>query len=283
MLGDETSFWLAQTLYDLGGVEFGSFTLGRTVVNSPVYINPRLLINEPSTLRRLAKLIENEIKAGQARRRPRFSPFSLVAGVPFGGLHLATAFSLASDVPMIYPRPLSSTGPKRHTIEGIFHPGQSVLLIDDLVTGGGSLVETVDLLEDAGLIVRDIIVLVDRQQGATERLHVRGINLVSLLCLKTMLNYYHETGLIEGAWYDRSMSYLDSPEALTPSREPSSDLALDSQALSELFSDEGHIVEVESSEEKGENGADQSERFPRPNGKPNGNGQGPTTPSEREG
>lgn len=212
MLGtEETNLWLARALFDVGGITFGSFTLGRTAVDSPVHVNPRLLISQPFVLRHVAKLVENEVKAGQARRRPRFSPFSLVAGVPFGGLHLATAFSLQTDVPMVYVRPYGE-GLKSHTIEGSYRPGQRVLIIDDLVTGGGSVFQTARQLEEAGLVVRDVIALVDRQQGAAERLRRHGYNLTSILHLRTMLNYYHETGLIESTWYDRCMNYLDAQQ-----------------------------------------------------------------------
>lgn len=209
MLGcDESSLWLARALFDVGGITFGDFTLGRTTFHSPVHVNPRLLISKPDVLRRIARLIENEVKAGQARRRPRFSSFSLVAGVPFGGLHLATAFSLMVDVPMIYVRP-ATQATKRHTVEGIYRPGQQVLIFDDLITGGTSVLQTARQLEEAGLVVRDVVVLVDRQQGAAERLHRHGYNLISVLRLKTLLNYYHETGLVESTWYDRSMAYLE--------------------------------------------------------------------------
>lgn len=209
MLGcDESSLWLARALFDVGGITFGDFTLGRTTFHSPIYVNPRLLISKPEVLRRVATLIENEVKTGQARRRPRFSPFSVVAGVPFGGLHLATAFSLITDIPMVYVRP-ATQATKRHTVEGIYRPGQQVLIFDDLITGGTSVLQTARQLEAAGLVVRDVIVLVDRQQGAAARLHRHGYNLISVLRLKTLLNYYHETGLIESAWYDRSMTYLE--------------------------------------------------------------------------
>lgn len=216
MLGnDETNLWLARALFDLGGIRFGDFTLGRTAVNSPIYVNPRVLISQPGALRRVARLIENEVRAGQARRRKAISPFSLVAGVPFGGLHLATAFSLHSDIPLIYVRPASATdfrqaeGHPTSGIEGRYLPGQRVLVIDDLITGGGSVLETARRLAEVGIPARDAIVLVDRQQGADEQLRQNGINLTSILRLKTMLNYYHEIGLIEGTWYDRSMEYLE--------------------------------------------------------------------------
>ena len=205
---EETNLWLAQALCDVGGIQFGDFTLGRTAVNSPVYINPRLLISEPSIIARIARLIDREIRAGQGRRRPRISPFSLVAGVPFGGLHLATAYSLLTEVPMNYVRPTASGG-RDHIIEGRYRQGQNVLVIDDLTTGGGSIVQTIALLEEAGLSVRDIIVLVDREQGAGERLRNRGYNLIPVLRLKTMLTYLFEIGRIDEVWYRRSIEYLE--------------------------------------------------------------------------
>ena len=84
------------------------------------------------------------------------------------------------------------------------------MIIDDLITGGGSVRQTAALLEAAGLVVKDAIVLIDREQGAAESLHRSGYNLISILKLKTMLNYYLETELIEPAWYDRSMNYLEA-------------------------------------------------------------------------
>jgi len=205
---DKANLWLARALFDVGGIQFGDFTLGRTAVNSPVYINPRLLISEPAILRQVAKVLERELLAGQNRRRPRVSPFSLVAGVPFGGLHLATAFVLISDTPMIYVRP-SGAGAREAHIEGRFVPGQTVLVIDDLVTGGGSLLETIGRLEAAGLVVSDAVALVDREEGGAERLHQHGYNLISILRLRTMLNYYESEGLIDRHWYEQSMRYLD--------------------------------------------------------------------------
>lgn len=204
------NLWLARALFDLGGVQFGSFTLGRSTVNSPVYINPRVLVSQPRYLKAVAELIRQETSSGQARRRPRIAPFDLVAGVPFGGLHLATAFSLLTDTPMIYVRP---GGEKDHRIEGRYENGQTVLVIDDLITTGGSILETAGILEAHGLKVRDVIVLVDREQGATERLRRYGYNLVPILRLTVMLNYYYNTGLIDEFWYRRSIEYLRANQA----------------------------------------------------------------------
>ena len=83
---DDTTLVLARELFDLCAISFGDFTLGRTAVHSPVYVNPRRILSEPALLTRIAGIFDAEIKAGQGRRRPRLSPFSLIAGVPFGGI-----------------------------------------------------------------------------------------------------------------------------------------------------------------------------------------------------
>ncbi len=208
---DDTNLWLARALFDVGAVSFGDFNLSESTKNSPVYVNPRMLISEPAVVQRIARLIEREVKAAQSRRRPRVSPFSLVTGVPFGGLHLATAFSLLTEVPMVYVR-TDGSGGKGHAVEGRFEPGQVVLVIDDLISQGGSILRTAAMLEEFGMVVRDAVVLVDRSEDAAERLRERGYNLIAILRLKTMLTYYYETGLIDSVWYDRSMQYLEGQQ-----------------------------------------------------------------------
>lgn len=206
---DHTNLWLAQMLIELGGVSFGSFTLGRSTVNSPIYINPRVLISSPRALKTVAEIIEQETQLGQARRRPTCHPFDIVAGVPVGGLHLATAFSLRSDVPLIYPR--TSTG--GDLLEGRYQEGQTVLLIDDLITTGGSVLETSSLIREAGLEVKDVIVLVDREQGAERRLREHGLNLISILRLKAMLNHYRSQNFVDSDQFEHSIRYIETHQA----------------------------------------------------------------------
>jgi orotate phosphoribosyltransferase len=210
--GDETNLWLAQALYDLGGLKFGDFTIGRTTINSPVYINPRVLISNPEVLRRVARLIDREVQAGMSRKRDPIQPFDLVAGVPLGGLHLATAYSLTTNTPMIYVRPgrTGSSGVfNGHGIEGRFSPGQRVLLIDDLITTGGSILQTRSVLENADLIVKDVTVLIDREQGGAENLRHHGYELLPIVSLRAMLTFYVNTARIGEELYHRCMDYLE--------------------------------------------------------------------------
>lgn len=208
-LSQDSNLWLAEALWRLGAVQFGEYTLGRTAVRSPVYLNVRKIIGHPETLRRAADVIHAEITALQAMRNPGLAHFDLVAGVPLGGLHIATTYSLRANVPLVYLHP----GREETTIEGVYNPGQTALIMDDLVTGGGSIAETASSLRAAGLLVRDAFVLVDRQQGARERLRSEGISLRSALNLQVILNYLMSSGLIEEEWYRRSMAYLEAGES----------------------------------------------------------------------
>ena len=208
------NLWLAQTLFDLGGVQFGNFTVSESAVSSPVFVNPKVLISNPTALRVASKLMQQEINLAQSLRRARAHPFAVVAGVPVGGLLFATAFSLETNIPMIYAR-VRPEGTGKRGIEGRFNMSDTALIIDDLITRGSSVLETAELLEENRLKVKDVVVLVDREHGATERLRRRGYNLISILKLDVMLNHYMSRGLISEETYNICAEYLHSKQDLT--------------------------------------------------------------------
>jgi orotate phosphoribosyltransferase/uridine monophosphate synthetase len=148
-----------------------------------------------------------DVEAELGRLRPRFHPFQLVAGVPLGGLHIATAYSLSTNIPLIYTykRPNSAGN---QTIEGHYEPDLPVLIIDDLITTGGSVLETAQFLQQEGLQVKDVMVLIDRGEGATTRLRHLGYSLYSLLTLEVMLNYYLSTGRIDQNLHRKCCQYI---------------------------------------------------------------------------
>jgi len=201
--------WLAETLWKLGALQFGDFSLGRTVRNSPVYVNAKLLISRPDALKRAVRLIQDELELGMALRNRLVEPFDSIAGVPIGGLHIATALSLQMDKPLLYLRPPRDPDEVIDPqVEGIYRPGHRVLVVDDLAAGGGSLVDTVRGLRDAGLIVSNVVVLIDREQGAARRLEAMGVRMHSILSLEVMLTYLHAARHLSSEDYDRSTAYL---------------------------------------------------------------------------
>lgn len=201
--------WLADTLWRLGAIQFGDFSLGRTVRNSPVYVNAKLLISRPDALKRTVRLIQDELELGMVMRNRLVEPFDAIAGVPIGGLHVATALSLQMDKPLLYLRPARDPDEVLAPhVEGIYRPGQRVLVVDDLAAGGGSLVETVEGLRDAGLTVSNAVVLIDREQGAARRLEAIGVRMHSILTLDVLLTYLNSAGHVSREDFDRSQGYL---------------------------------------------------------------------------
>ncbi len=205
------NLWLAQILWDLGAVQFGNFTVSESAVSSPVFVNPKVLISNPTALRVASKLMQQEINLAQSLRRPKVHQFSLVAGVPVGGLLLASAYSLETNIPLIYARSRPE-GTGKRGIEGHYTKGDTVLIIDDLITRGSSILETAALLEENDLKVKDVIVLIDREHGAAERLRRHGYNLISILKLDVMLNLYMSKGLITEEQYRTCAEYLRSKQ-----------------------------------------------------------------------
>jgi orotate phosphoribosyltransferase/uridine monophosphate synthetase len=209
-LSTQSNLWLADTLWRLGAVQFGDFTLGRTTVHSPIYVNLRLLISHPTALARAAHTLLQEVQTLQAMRRPEVDPFDVVCGVPFGGLMIAQSFSLTSKVPMIYLHPHKDD--LDSDVEGIYQPSQRALIMDDLVTGGGSIIVTANRLRDEGLFVRDAVVLFDRQSGGAAKLEEMGIRLVSVLTLEVLLTYLMSSGKIDEVWYRKATDFIRDAE-----------------------------------------------------------------------
>ncbi len=206
------NLWLARAIFDLGGVTFGDYTLGGSTVNSPVYINPKALSSNPEALRVAVRLMAQEVALAQSLRRSPAQQYDVVAGVPAGGLLLATAFALETNTPLIYAR-MKAEGTRQRGIEGRYWPSARALLIDDLVTGGNSITQAARLMADHDIVVHDAVALVDRQMGARARLKRAGINLISILTLDVMMNLYYESGLITEEQHNQYLAYARASRA----------------------------------------------------------------------
>lgn len=169
---------LIVSLHDLGAVQFGEFTRPRGDV-SPIFIDTSLLIARPGTLRRIARLMEN-LSTGLTYDR--------LGALPMGGIPIALALSLTIDRPLIYPRPevLNSSG--QRLIEGQYLPGETVLLIDDVLSTGRTKLKTIRRLESLRLHVTQMMVLVDRGLGGTSILTEAGCRVQSVLTLGDILD-----------------------------------------------------------------------------------------------
>lgn len=177
---------LALTLFDIGAVRLGQFKLhsGRL---SPIYLDLRLLVSFPQALRTVTALYCRVLQTLN---------FDLLAAMPLAGLPIGTAVCLEMDVPLVYPRKVEKSYGTGKSVEGVWQVGQTAVVLDDLVTSGDSIMQTITPLKAAGLQVHDAVVLVDRQQGGAEFLRREGYTLHAVITLDHLLLLLQENGRI---------------------------------------------------------------------------------------
>jgi len=183
----------------IGAVRFGTFTL-KSGATSPVYIDLRLLASYPDVLARAAAAYAGLLQGLDYQR---------IAAIPYAALPIGTAVSLQTGDPLIYPRKETKTYGTRRAIEGVFQSSERTVVLDDLITTGGSKIEAIAPLEDAGLIVKDIVVLIDRQGGGQEELARHGYALHAVFTLGKILDVLVAHGEIDEAQRQQVLDWLN--------------------------------------------------------------------------
>jgi orotate phosphoribosyltransferase len=162
---------LVRLLLDSGAVRFGHFTLasGQT---SDVYVDIKKAWTDPERLGVMAEALARRV--GSAQR---------LAGMELGAVPLVVATALRTGLPYVVVRKAAKDHGTQQRYEGEIPHGARVLVIEDVSTTGGSSAETVGIVRAAGGVVDRLLVVVDRGQGASERLAALGVDLDPLVRL----------------------------------------------------------------------------------------------------
>jgi uridine monophosphate synthetase len=189
---------LADGLLSAGCIKFGDFTL-KSGLQSPIYIDLRQIITYPKLLAQIGAAYSPILETLK---------FDRIAGLPYAAIPIATAISLQGNYPMIYPRKEAKSYGTKAEIEGEYHAGETAVVIDDLATTGGSKFEAIEKLTGVGLIVKDVVVLVDRQSGAKESLEQAGFHLHAVLTISALLDHWEKTEKVEKHKIEATREFL---------------------------------------------------------------------------
>lgn len=173
-------------LHEVHIVDFGQFTL-KSGLLSPYYIDLRLLVTFPHLLELVADVMWEKI---------RLKPFDLIAGIPYAALPISTAISLRYNRPLIFTRKEAKSYGKGKMIEGIYHKGQYVVVVDDVISDGMSKFETFKPIEEEGLKVSQVVVLLDRGQGGPKTLKDAGYECTTITSMDEVLDVLYRHGRI---------------------------------------------------------------------------------------
>lgn len=170
---------LCDHLKECGAIKFGDFTLA-SGKKSKYYID----IKKASANPRILKLIASEISQ---KIKDHSIDADYIGCVALGGVPIAVAVSLETDLPLIIIRKEAKEYGTKGQIVGDFIKNHRVLMVEDVATTGGSVMKAIKLLRDEGLIISNVIVVVDREEGAHKSLAEEGVEMTPLVSIRDIL------------------------------------------------------------------------------------------------
>ena len=181
---------LGKILNRVGVLKFGTFKLTSGEV-SPYYLDLRVVPSFPDAFRRICDLYIEMIKSDV-----RADGFDRIAGIPTAGISFASIAGYHLKKPFIYVRSTEREHGRGRQVEGILLPGDRVLLMDDLITKGGSILKAAEAVRAEGGVVTDAVVLMDREENGKQNLVKDGINLHYLLTTSELARKLHDMDAI---------------------------------------------------------------------------------------
>ncbi|MEX0862089.1 orotate phosphoribosyltransferase [Nitrosopumilus sp.] len=181
----------ATFLHKNGIIKFGDFTLA-SGKKSSYYVDLRLVPSYPHEFRKMVKYLENEIT-----QEVGLDKFDSIVSVPTGGLVIASALAIEIVKPLIYVRSKPKEYGTSKSVEGKIHDGMKVVMIDDVATTGGSVVNAIKSLKEVNIFIEDAYVIVNRMEGADNALLELGVKMHSILNILQITEILYEQSLID--------------------------------------------------------------------------------------
>lgn len=185
-------------LWNINSIKFGSFKLKNGDI-SPIYFNLRPIISVPELFKKISLMVCNKAQE---------LSYDSVCGVPYAALPIATVVAYENEKPMIMRRKEVKDYGIPTSLEGLFKAGDICLVIEDVITKGDSILETIRLLEQAGLVVRDIIVFIDRKQGGVERITQLGYRVHVIYTIEQVLEILNQAKLIDSTCIQETLNWI---------------------------------------------------------------------------
>jgi len=172
-------------------IKFGEFTLA-SGKKSSYYVDLRLVPSYPHQFRTMIKYLQNNIVESIG-----LNSFDSLVSVPTGGLIIASALAIEIVKPLIYVRSKPKDYGTSKSVEGQIYEGMKVVMIDDVATTGGSVVNAIKSLKEANITIEDVYVIVNRMEGADEALKELGVKLHSITDVMQITQALHEQKLVD--------------------------------------------------------------------------------------
>ena len=190
---------LVFSLHTIGAIKFGAYKLKSGMI-SPFYLDLRILVSYPQVLRETAQVMAQELAPLK---------FDRIAAIPYAALPIGTAVALEMDRPLIYPRREKKDYGTGRAVEGEYRAGETVVVIDDVITTGASKLEAIEPLATAKLKVHDIVVLVDREQGGAQEIAKRGYQVHSIFKITEMMRILEDAGKVSDSQHRDVLTFLE--------------------------------------------------------------------------
>lgn len=192
---------LAEALFRIGALRFGKFTLA-SGKSSSYYLDLRVVPSDPEAYG-LAIAAYGAVVNDLGEKN-----FDAVAGVATAGVTISSPLAYLLKKPMLYVRSEEKVHGLGKRVEGAVQPGWRTVVIDDLVTTGGSVVSAVEALRKSGCVVKDAIVLVDRLEGGKASLAAAGVKLTSFTDVGELVETLYGGKMITKADYQAVLKQM---------------------------------------------------------------------------